>query len=73
MDDPTPPNARTNRQEHRKDRPVPNRIAAFLTIVRALLGFGRHLDKTLPAQIDHPRFPTLAMGWGTTTSASMTQ
>ena len=62
MDEPTPPNAHTNRQEHRKDRPMSGRIAAFLTIVRALLGFGQHLDKTLPAQIDHPRLSHTSCG-----------
>ena len=41
MDEPASHNARTDR----KDGPgqaMPNRIAAFLTIVRALLGFGQH-------------------------------
>ena len=60
--------ASSSAQTSRKNGPgeaVPNRIAAFLTIVRTLLGFGQHLDKTLPTQIDHPRFPSLAVGWGT--------
>jgi hypothetical protein len=44
---------------------VPGRIAAFLQLVRVLLGYGRHLDVTLPEQAAHPRFPTLAIGFGT--------
>ena len=44
---------------------MPSRIAAILILVRVLLGYANHLDKTLPTQIDHPRFPTLAVGWGT--------
>jgi hypothetical protein len=44
---------------------VPGRIAGFLQLVRVLLGYGRHLDKTLPEQAAHPRFPTLAAGFGT--------
>ena len=68
MHQPASHNTQTNRPGHRQDnraQAIPTRIAAFLTIVRALLGFGQHLDKTVPAQIDHPRFPTLAVGVGT--------
>ena len=53
---------------HQGDRPstaVPTCIAAILSVVRVLLGYGKHLDQTLPDQAAHPRFPTLAAGFGT--------
>ena len=40
-------------------------IAFLLSVVRGLLGYGRRLDEALPAQAAHPRFPTLAAGFGT--------
>ena len=44
---------------------MPPCIAAILSIVRIFLGYGKHLDQTLPDQISHPRFPTLAASFGT--------
>ncbi|MEI7712982.1 MAG: hypothetical protein WCI94_16210 [Rhodospirillales bacterium] len=46
-------------------KPIPDRIAAFLAMVRVLLGYGKHLDATLPALVGHSRFPVLAVGFGT--------
>jgi hypothetical protein len=40
-------------------------IAFLLDVVRALLRYGRHLDDVLPTKAEHPRFPTLAAGFGT--------
>ena len=44
---------------------MPTCIAAILSVVRTLLGYGKHLDQTIPNRTDHPRFPTLAAGFGT--------
>ena len=44
---------------------LPPGIAFVLRVVRTLLGYGRQLDQALPQQADHPRFPTLAAGFGT--------
>ena len=49
----------------RSSKAVPTYIAAILDIVRVLIGYGKHLDVTLPEQAEHPRFPTLAAGFGT--------
>ena len=48
-----------------KDPPVLPCIAALLHIVRVLLGYGKKLDETIPQHATHPRFPTLAAGFGT--------
>jgi hypothetical protein len=48
-----------------QDRPVPPCIAFLLHVVRVLLGYGRQLDQNLPDHANHPRFPTLAAGFGT--------
>ena len=56
MDQPAP---------HTSPTAVPGRIAAFLHVVRALLGYGKRLDGAIPEQAAHPRFPTLAAGFGT--------
>jgi hypothetical protein len=52
-------------QEDRSGTVMPACIATLLNVVRVLLGYGKHLDQTLPNQADHPRFPTLATGFGT--------
>ena len=69
MDHTAPHSARTEppapSQEDRAATAMPTCIAAILSVVRVLLGYGKHLDQTLPAQADHPRFPTLAAGFGT--------
>ena len=68
MDEQAPHNTQDTRPGHRTEsraRAIPPNIAAILNIVRALLGYGQHLDATVTAQINHPRFPTLAMGFGT--------
>ena len=44
---------------------MPPCIAFLLKIASALLRYGRHLDAVLPTKADHPRFPTLAAGFGT--------
>ena len=44
---------------------MPTCIAAILKVVRVLLGYGKHLDVTLPDCADHPRLPSLAAGFGT--------
>ena len=49
----------------RAGKAVPTCIAAILDVVRVLLGYGKHLDATLPDRVEHPRFPTLAAGFGT--------
>ena len=56
MDQPAP---------HTKPTAAPGHVAAFLNLVRILLGYARRLDAALPAQAAHPRFPTLAAGFGT--------
>lgn len=48
-----------------KERAVPPYIAFLLRIVDSLLRYGRQLDDVLPTKADHPRFPTLAAGFGT--------
>ena len=52
-------------QDSRSGIAVPYYIAAILDVVRVLLGYGKHLDHTLPEQAAHPRFPSLAGGFGT--------
>jgi hypothetical protein len=44
---------------------MPACIAAILSVVRVLLGYGKHLDATLPERTDHPGFPAIAIGFGT--------
>ena len=68
MDRPAPHSARTEPPPPPKGRAsqtVPTYIAAILDMVRVLLGYGQHLDRTLPEQAAHPRFPTLAVAFGT--------
>ena len=69
MDNTAPHSARTEPPApSQKDRPataMPTCIAAILSVVRVLLGYGKHLDQTIPNRTDHPRFPTLAAGFGT--------
>jgi len=69
MDRTAPHSARTDTPaSHQEDRPgtaIPACIATLLNVVRVLLGYGKHLDRTLPSQADHPRFPVLATGFGT--------
>ena len=48
-----------------KERAATPCIAFLLKIVRVLISYGRQLDETLPAKTTHPRFPTLAAGFGT--------
>jgi hypothetical protein len=52
-------------QESRSSTPMPTYIAAILSVVRVLLGYGKHLDQTLPDRAAHTGFPTLAAGFGT--------
>ena len=68
MDQTAPHPARTDSPASEKDRPAaaaPSYIGAILSVVRILLGYGMHLDQTLPDRADHPGFPTLAAGFGT--------
>ena len=65
MDQPAPQTPPTAQPEPQQARTVPGHVAAFLHLVRVLLGYGKHLDQTLPNQAGHPRFPTLAIGFGT--------
>ena len=44
---------------------VPYYIEIFLVMVERLIGYARHLDRIVPSKIEHPRFASLAMGWGT--------
>lgn len=46
-------------------RDTPPCLAFLLKIVSTLLGYGRQLDAILPAKAAHPRYPTLAAGFGT--------
>ena len=62
MDQPATHNARPKPQP---SRPIPGRVARFLTIVGVLLGYGKRLDAILAEQATHARFPTLAIGFGT--------
>ena len=63
MDQPAPTTERTP-----PDQPgptVPPCIAFLLSVARALLGYGRHLDKILPDGAAQPGFPTIAAAFGT--------
>ncbi len=44
---------------------VPPCIAFLLSVARALLGYGRHLDKVFPDGAAQPGFPTIAAAFGT--------
>jgi hypothetical protein len=48
-----------------KERAETPCIDFLLKIVRVLLRYGRQLDDTIPTKAAHPRFPTLAAGFGT--------
>ncbi len=48
-----------------KERAATPCIAFLLKIVRVFISYGRQLEHTIPAKADHPRFPTLAAGFGT--------
>ncbi|MEI7714103.1 MAG: hypothetical protein WCI94_21895 [Rhodospirillales bacterium] len=68
MDQTAPHPARTEPPappQGRAGKAVPTCIAAILGVVRVLLGYGKLLDATLPDRGEHPRFPTLAAGFGT--------
>ncbi len=69
MDQTAPHSARTEHpastQESRSSTPMPACIAAILDVVRTLLGYGKHLDRTLPDRAEHRHFPSLANGFGT--------
>ena len=68
MDRTAPHSARTEPPappQGRAGKTVPPYIAAILSVVRVLLGYGKRLDDTLPDRADHPRFPTLAASFGT--------
>jgi len=69
MDPTAPYSARTeppaSPQESRSSTPMPTCIAAILGMVRVLLGYGKHLDATLPDRTDHPGFSAIAIGFGT--------
>ena len=69
MDRTAPHSARTDapasHQEDRSGTAMPSCIATLLNVVRVLLGYGKHLDRTLPSQAEHSRFPVLATGFGT--------
>ena len=69
MDRTAPHSARTDapasNQEDRSGSAMPACIAAILAMVRSLLGYGKHLDATLPEHAEDPRFPALAAGFGT--------
>ena len=69
MDNTAPHSARTEPPApSQKDRPataMPTCIAAILSVVRVLLGYGRQLDQNIPDHATHPRFSTLAAGFGT--------
>ena len=49
----------------KQERATPPCIAFLLNVVRVLLRYGRDLENTIPEKADHPRFPTLAAGFGT--------
>ena len=68
MDPTAPHSARTDAPTPSQGRigtALPPCIAAILDVVRALLGYGKHLDVTLPDRVSDPRFPALAAGFGT--------
>ena len=69
MDQTAPHSARiappASPQEAGSSTAMPSCIAAIWGIVRVLLGYGKHLDQTLPEKTDHPSFPALAAGFGT--------
>ena len=52
-------------EDHRNGTAMPPCIAAILSVVRTLLGYGKHLDETLPEQTAHSGFPAIAIGFGT--------
>ena len=68
--DPTAPHSASTAppaspQEDRPGPAMPACIAAILSVVRVLLGYGKHLDEVLPEQTAHPGFPAIAIGFGT--------
>ena len=69
MDRTAPPSERTDPpaspQEARSSIPMPACIAAILSVVRVLLGYGKHLDEALPEQTAHSGFSAIAIGFGT--------
>ena len=68
MDRTAPHSARTEPPAPTQGRPgkaVPACIAAILSVVRVFLGYGKHLDQTLPEQTAHSGFPAIAIGFGT--------
>ena len=69
MDPTAPHSARTeppaSPRESRSSTPMPPCIAAILGMVRVLLGYGKHLDATLPDRTDHSGFSAIAIGFGT--------
>jgi len=51
--------------EDRSSTAIPTCIATILSVVRTLLGYGKHLDRTLPDCAEHRHFPSIAVGFGT--------
>ena len=49
----------------KQERATPPCIAFLLKIASVLLRYGRDLEQTIPTKTSHPRFPTLAAGFGT--------
>ena len=49
----------------KQERATPPCIAFLLKIASVLLRYGRDLEQTIPTKTNHPRFPTLAAGFGT--------
>lgn len=44
---------------------MPFYVGCFIKMVRALIGYGTYVDAHMPRLVNHPRYPTLAAGWGT--------
>ena len=74
MHEPAPTSERTQ-----SGPAVPPCIAFLLSVARALLGYGRHLDKIFPDGAAQPGFPqspppsaptTSAASWATSSAAS---
>ena len=68
MDQTAPHSARTEHlapPQGQDGTAIPTCIGAILSLVRTLLGYAKHLDRTLPDCTEHRHFPSIAHGFGT--------
>ena len=55
----------TETPEPKREQTLPPCIAFLLHLARLFIRYGHHLDTVLPERTSHPRFPSLAVGFGT--------